>query len=182
MEKSDAFLLTFTVPPLPPSFGQFCPLTKEDHEDPPCSELPEDSGTWIPLRHLHGGSAFFRFYTPRRQLVCSSLPFTPGPPRWALGNERLGGPRALTEVFGDPHKCCRQRKPFVYLGLEEQPPPHTLSFVGARRCWCVRRHGTQLCSLFQAPLLLRCWFSSSPLPSTCGSLRRSPWGLPRRSG
>lgn len=46
-------------------------------------------------RCLHGVSAFFIFYTPHRQLVCSSLPFTPGPSCWAEERSGTGTSRAL---------------------------------------------------------------------------------------
>lgn len=80
------------------------------------------------------------------------------------------------------HECCLQREPFVWLSLEKQLLPQKLSFGGAPYCCRVKWHNTQLCFLLQVPLLLQCWFSSSLLPFTCGSLRRSPWGLPRRLG
>lgn len=61
--------------------------------------------------------------------------------------------------------------------------PHILLHLAGAPCQlCITQHGTQLHFLFQVLLLPPCWFSSSPRPSTCGSLRRSPWGLPRRSG
>lgn len=123
--------------------------------------------------HLTGPHADVRITGSHTSLKKSSWQWVP---LWALSTQiSVWTSAALRE-------CCVQREPLVQPGLDGQLPPHMLSFTGAPRCLRVRRQSTHLCFLFQVPLLLRCLFSSSLLSSMCGSLRRSPWGLPRRSG
>lgn len=65
LEKEEKWHIPFDINhSLPATFGQFWLLTKEIHEEPPCSEVLEDSGMQMPLRKAPPWGFCSRFAPP----------------------------------------------------------------------------------------------------------------------